>query len=376
MDEQILENEEIDISNIKFTKVAKNNYIFLINGKNVLIQNYNIEENYSYILKGKISKIEYKNYKLSWYLFLKSKNIVYEMKSIEFINKFSRIDNILFRIKNFISSGKENYKKIIPLLLISENNYDQSSVVEKLKSISIYHLFVISGFHITLISKLLKKILTFIKLDFFYSLFIWILFVLFYLLILNFAISALRAFIFLLFLEINGKLLKNKFSKIEILLFTALLFIFVNFYIIFSFSFILTFLITLNILYILEFNIKSKLLNTFFISFTSSFLSYFILNLTKKYDYNVLSTFNSIIFSWIVSLFYAISIFLIFWKDFLNYLSWLFLKLIDYYINFQVFLKINLDFLFFLNIIFIYFVSLESIRIKIFNNYKIFTYKE
>ncbi|MGZ9428991.1 MAG0480 family ComEC-like protein [Mycoplasma sp. 1012] len=354
----------IEKNNIQFYKLSKKSFFFDFESRKVLINYPDIQENALYNAKLEIAKIENNNEKLSWNLFLKSKNILYKVQKVLYLNFQEKHFSFLDNIKQYILSGKENYAKIVPMLLIGEKTNESNEIVKIIKDLSIYHLFVISGFHIGLINLFIKKIFNFLKIKeiWFFIFFFFFCFV--YLMILDFSISSVRAFVFIIFNYINLKLLKNKFNRIEILIFIALIFIIININVIFSVSFILTFLITLNILFILEFKIKNKFLNILLISISSNIIGFLIINIVDLTHYNILSILNSVVFSPIISILYIFSFIFIWNKEILDFISLVFIYIVKWFYPYQYYVNLNFSFIISLIVICNYFLILNIINFK------------
>ncbi|MGZ9413474.1 MAG0480 family ComEC-like protein [Mycoplasma sp. Z386] len=354
----------IEKNNIQFYKLSKKSFFFDFESQKVLINYPNIQENALYNAKLEIVKIENSSEKLSWNLFLKSKNILYKVQKVLYLNFQEKNFSFLDNIKQYILSGKENYVKIVPMLLIGEKTNESNEIIKIIKDLSIYHLFVISGFHIGLINIFIKKIFNFLKIKEIWLFIFFFLFCFFYLMILDFSISSVRAFVFIIFNYINLKLLKNKFNRIEILIFIALIFIIININVIFSVSFILTFLITLNILFILEFKIKNKFLNILLISISSNIIGFLIINIVDLTHYNILSILNSVVFSPIISILYIFSFIFIWNKEILDFISLVFIYIIKWFYPYQYYINLNFSFIISLIVICNYFLILNIINFK------------
>ncbi len=350
-------NDKIFIKN----KLFKNNYIFEYDNKKILIFSKNIKENLIYSANLQIKKINSDEVMRD---FLYSNNIYYKVVKINNFLYKNEHENFLITIKKFILNSKNNYLKFVPLLLLGKNHLENNELINILKKINIYHLFVISGFHIAFIKIFFEKIFNFLKIKYFIFIIFCTIFLLFYLLILDFSVSALRAFIFLILLEVNKKIFLKKYKNYEILIFTGFIFIIQNIYIVYSISFILSFFISLVIIFITNLKIKNKFMNLIVISTVANISSFLILNFFNVYNYNVLSVFNSIIFSPLISLLYSL-FFLLFWaKDFIDYICGYLLKLLIFYEQFQIIYQIYLSkwLIFILSILFFWFLPLINLK--------------
>nr|WP_165001327.1 ComEC/Rec2 family competence protein [Mesomycoplasma neurolyticum] len=317
-------------------EIFKDNFLLEYKNKKILIFSKNIRQNSFYfadLLIEKINNDPKNNYWFSQEIFYK----VSKINKLEFANKNI---NFLTQIQDFILNSKKNYLKFIPLLLLGKNYLENNEVVNILKKIQIYHLFVISGFHIGFIKVIFFKFLSWTKIKNWIIFILFLIFSFFYLTILNFPISAIRAFVFLFLIEINKNIFNKKYKNYEILIFVGLVFIVKNIYIIFSISFILSFFISLIIILIINLKIKSKILNFIFISIFANIASFFILNFFGNYNYNVFSIFNSIIFTPFISFFYIFTLIFFWSKNFLDFICGNILYFLTIISNYQIIIEI------------------------------------
>ncbi|WGI36322.1 MAG0480 family ComEC-like protein [Mesomycoplasma lagogenitalium] len=353
----VLLDEKIDI-NTHFQKLNQSEFTFKYKNFDILIKDKNISENYIYNGQFIIEKIDFSLQTNSKMMYLKSKNIFYQVQKINFIKEIKVNDSIILKIKNFLNNDKFYYSKFVPLLLIAEYGNDEKELLDILKKVGIYHIFVISGFHIVLIKTLIEKFFKLLKMKNGYGFITFTSFTLIYLIILNFPVSALRAFIFLLFKEFNKKILKNKFTNIELLTFIALIFFINNIFVIYSYSFILSFFITLIILLINQIKIKNNVFKLLLISVLASIFSTIILNYNSLAQYNLLSSINSILIAPVVSILYILC-FLCFWYvDFLDILFNIFFIFLKYYAMWQIFIDVSLHFVLSSSIIALFFIAI------------------
>lgn len=124
-------------------------------------------------------------------------------------------------------------KDEIGLIIFGINSDNIDDLYQSLINLSLIHLFVISGFHFNFLYLSLKKVLKKDALTF--------PFLMFYLYMLDFSISATRSLLFLLYKKIDKK---KKINNIQILSLISLFFIIINPYVIFYSSFILTFVLS------------------------------------------------------------------------------------------------------------------------------------
>ncbi|MBN3535022.1 MAG0480 family ComEC-like protein [Mycoplasma procyoni] len=312
-----------------------NSLYFSHKSLNVLILDKKIDPFSVYDFEFKIEKIETNENLRKNLNYYKSLNIFYYASELK-IQKTYHLDFSFKReVFNYFNDSPQNFKKIVSLLLVAQSQ-DSKDIQKILKDFSIYHLFVVSGFHMGIIKIFIYKLFFFIKRKEQLKFSFFVIFSLSYLFILSFPISALRAFIFIIAIQLNKFVLKQRFSKLQILIFIALAFIIYNPFIIYSYSFILSFLITLNIILVLQLKIKSKVLNLVLISIVANLSSLLVINVSINTTYNLLAIINSIIFSPIISVFYVVSIVFIWNKDFLDFLSFLVIELLEFLKNYQL----------------------------------------
>lgn len=158
--------------------------------------------------------------------YLKNNGIYYIFKMQSF-KKIKNNTNILYFLKqkvvNRINSFKYSSSYIFSFIL-GDASYISDNDMNSYRKIGIAHLFSISGMHISLIILLLSKFLNKTN-KIFKNIFI-VLFMLFYLFLINFSVTALRACLFALFLRFNKK--KNLFSNIEIVVIVYIILLIIN----------------------------------------------------------------------------------------------------------------------------------------------------
>lgn len=221
-------------------------YIIKINGESIFLNSkQELLENFSYKLDSNATLLTNSDF----HLYLKSKKIFYEIKT-EFIEKNQVINNLKLTIKDYINDASDFYKIYMNALILGNKSSIDSNIIEKIYSLNIIQLFVVSGLHFNVIFYALSKVLKFLKIRNHFTIFLVFSLMFFYLYILNFNISSLRAFFSILLIYINKMFLKNKVPKIKIHTFIMFLFFSFNFYIIYSISFIFSF----SIVYIIYLN--------------------------------------------------------------------------------------------------------------------------
>ncbi|MGL5590495.1 MAG: MAG0480 family ComEC-like protein [Metamycoplasmataceae bacterium] len=348
--------------NYRITQVISSGYVIKKNSQKILLKTKNIF-NIDDLITISSSDIEsLKDKKDQYDYYLKSLGIKYVANKIV----ASKIDNktsIRAKVLNYFEDGPEFYVNYVSLVLLGKKTDLNKNLYEKIKYISILHLFTISGFHINLLMIIILKLLTTFKLKRIVANYLGFILILIYLYILNFPISSLRAIIFLILCFINKEYLKNKFNKINILSLIMLIMFIINPFVVFSLSFIFTFLITFSILFVAD--IKNKKMKNLSIIF-ASYLSSLVVSVVINGWLNIFGIINSIVFSPILVINYIITIFTFPFKEQLNsyYISIDFIINIFYKNSFIVNVNINNQFIDF------YYLSLFSI-ISIVKHYNI-----
>ncbi len=309
----------------KISQVISSGYVISKDNNKILLKSKNIF-NIDDLINVRTTNIEDLRLKKDKYSsYLKSLNIKYIATNVKLFKVDEKI-SIRAKMMNYLLEGPDFYIKYISLILIGKKNDLNKDLYEKIKYISVLHLFVISGFHINLLMIIILFIFKKIKIKKTIGQFIGFLIIFIYLYFLDFPISSLRAFLFLIFCFINRELLNNKFEKIDILSFVMLILFVYNPFVVFSLSFVFTFLITFSILFIIDVkNKKIKLALIILISYLCSTILFIYINGWV----NILGLINSIIFSPITAVNYVISILGFPFKTYLNY----YYMVIDYIIN-------------------------------------------
>lgn len=225
---------------------------------------------------------------------------------------------------------------------------------QQLTDLSIVHLFALSGLHIHILNNLLKNILRFIVSDRFIDYFVIVLIGL-YVYIIPINISFIRAYLVMLL----SVLFKGYLNKLDCLSIVTVLMLLINPYIIFSLSFIFSYLIYFIIL----------LLNQ---SQYFNLLVYFgslPIILTIQYRINILSLFLGVILAPLISLLYQMIWIYVLLGDFVKPV----VRIIIYFLNniiifcndFSIFINFSKPTLFFiLSYYFVYFKIILKINIK------------
>lgn len=182
---------------------------------------------------------------------------------------------------NYLARSPAIYQNYALLMLMGIKTKANAMIYNLATNLNIIHLFVISGFHISLLFFVCYKFLIICKLKTRAAQIMALVFCFFYLVLLRFPMAATRAFIILLLNFCNKHFWSNRFSKVTLLTLTLLLFALVNPYQITNIGFILTFLATYMLyfgLIIFPKNTKKRQLKISFLLYFSTFLIIATLN--------------------------------------------------------------------------------------------------
>ena len=238
----------------------------------------------------------YKNY-------LKRRGIYY-LISIEQLSKLPKRQDLFYVIKNSIIDRIDMCKKskaYLRVFILGDNSLLKTDVLNSYRENGVSHLLAISGMHISLLSGIILFLLKRIKISFFIRYVVTIIFFLFYLCLLGFSASVMRAVVLFTLLGIN-KLLKIGIPSIYLLFLTLCLSLFFNPYFIYDVGFQFSFTVSLS-LFLIQDLLKSKkyLQSTLFVSFIS-FLVSFPISIYYFYQVNIFSVFYNLLFVPFVSI--------------------------------------------------------------------------
>lgn len=301
-----LNNQSID-GNFKVIKTFNSSFLINYNGANILIyskQKYELNEYLK--ITGTVHKInELSSFNITnvTYLYINKPQIERIGTNIDRLGKIINSNNISSHFLNLFLYGK------------SKN----TELNETIRELNIAHFFTISGFHFGIIYLILNKLFSKIKIlnNFKFSIF-FVLFI--YLLILGFPISAFRAFLFLLLIEINKKFFKDKYENLTILSAIAIIFILFNTNLLFNYSFVMSFTITFVILIVNKIfkNIKHYWLKTILITLCA-YISSLSITITFNEKISLFGYIYQLFFMPILTVSYLVSLFFFWTKYFINY---------------------------------------------------------
>ena len=274
-----------------------------VKGKERIICNLyfnTIEEKEEYMKKIKLGQTVYlegvmkepsqntNKYLFNYKKYLLSKKIYYTFT----IKKIDINENISmqYKIKNSLIDRIEKLNSpYLYAFILGDTSFIESSIKSTYQSNGISHLLAISGMHITLLFSTIYRLLEKIKRTKFNILFVFIL-LFFYLFLVNFTPSSIRAGLMFIVL-----LLFKKMKSYKVLIFIFALLISINPYYVYNIGFLLSFIVSFYILLfndLIKGNYFQKLLMTSLIAFIAS-MPVIIYNYNSI---NLLSVFLNLIF--------------------------------------------------------------------------------
>ncbi len=274
-----------------------------VKGKERIICNLyfnTIEEKEEYMKKIKLGQTVYlegvmkepsqntNKYLFNYKKYLLSKKIYYTFT----IKKIDINENISmqYKIKNSLFDRIEKLNSpYLYAFILGDTSFIDSSIKSTYQSNGISHLLAISGMHITLLFSTIYRLLEKIKRTKFNILFVFIL-LFFYLFLVNFTPSSIRAGLMFIVL-----LLFKKMKSYKVLIFIFALLISINPYYVYNIGFLLSFIVSFYILFfndLIKGNYFQKLLMTSLIAFIAS-MPVIIYNYNSI---NLLSVFFNLIF--------------------------------------------------------------------------------
>lgn len=312
---QIIEQEIVVISK------NKNYYFVQFNNKRYLLYKNNYDFEVGQKLTSTFTITEFnpqsKNF---WY----SKFILGLIK----LNNYHKNDIKLSWIDKFFNLNfftKDSYKNMTLTLLFGKVDYD-SNILDISKNLGIVHLIVISGFHFNIVFRIFNKL--FSKLKFNLNIYFPLMFISVYFIFVNFSVSSLRAYLYIILVNLISLIKINNTSKYNfineklfIIYITLLISLLINPFFIFNISLWYSYLITILIIVFKRKSVTKKqiILNQVYI-FINSYLFSLLISLTTQNNFNILAIINIFIFSIVIE-----------FSIIFNLLFWFIPIIIDYY---------------------------------------------
>lgn len=253
--------------------------------------------------------------------------------------KVIKDENIFYKIKNkiikHIASYDKNIKTYLNLFILGDKSYLDSNTANAYKTNGIWHLFAISGMHISFIILVLDKILKNIR--FKKAIISSILF--YFMFITSFAASVMRSVIFYFLkniLDYWDISLDNK----RVLFLTAFIILLINPFMLYNTGFQYSFLITLSIM-LMSNKITGSYLKQIFKISLIAFIVSMPITINMNYEINLLSIFLNIFYVPLISIvIFPLSI-LVFILPFLSFLLNIFISLLEISTNIFYNLKLS-----------------------------------
>ncbi|WP_168388350.1 ComEC/Rec2 family competence protein [Mycoplasma marinum] len=238
-------------------------------------------------------------------------SIIYHSK----LKKISYDNNFIHNARRYLTTGPSWFKKMAPLFLLSMKTQENKGILMLAKKLSVIHLLIISGFHITLLYKILNRV--FKKMGVIFSNCTPIILIFFYLYFLNWSIPSLRAYLFLVFYVIFKKVFKFSCSSFDLIALAGICILLLNPYNINSVSFELTLFASITIMYINQFKFKYGITK-----YISIVVGVYLMTLPITIKINgfisIFGPLYSIALTPLVSLLYILSWILLPFKEWLN----------------------------------------------------------
>ena len=219
---------------------AKEKYIIVKNQKTkylMYVDDGPYYENDVVLVYGEVNKIE-KDLDIDVFEFetyIKNKRVFYKIDGKTSIELLTRNKKTSVLIKDLLTSKLYDESLLMTKMLVFNDKDADIESYENLRNINATHLFVVSGFHISFFFSLLCNLFPKRKnLGLGLSTFICLI----YIFLLDFSISATRAFISLLL----AKLFEKKLSSFDCLSIPGILFLLIEPLYVYNYSFILTFI--------------------------------------------------------------------------------------------------------------------------------------
>lgn len=286
----IIENLKVLESYQNYSIVGKNKTKFLIYNKE-----NNFQEGNEIFFKGEL--IDITNDFNTFHKYLNKQNVHYELQYSQFAIISSNVKSNVLIVNKLLKNKSEPSKSYLKLILFNIKDDANKELYNTFSIYSLTYLICISGFHINLLLAFFKKV--------FHNNAFSISIVVFYLYLLDFTISSYRAFLCYVFKKLNKKLNFN-LSNFDVISLIGVVLILINPNIMFSLSFIYSFLATLA-LEIFKLYKSNKILIPFYI-----YLINLPLLLISNYKLNLATVIFGMILGTPVSILYILSFLFLF----------------------------------------------------------------
>lgn len=225
--------------------------------------------------------------------YLNNKDI-YHLINIDNIIVISKNKNIYYKVKEFVYK-RLNHNKYLYTFIVGDKFYLSQEIKNSYQENGISHLFAISGMHITLLSNIILKLLSTLKVKENKRYLITSIILIFYLLIVGLSPSILRGVLFFIVFKYNN-LYYFYIKPTNLFILVLCISLLTNPKYIFEVSFQYSFLISFTLIYMSEFlSSKNYFISLIKTSIISSIVSLPI-SLYNFYSINVLSVIYNLLF--------------------------------------------------------------------------------
>lgn len=228
---------------------------------------------------------------------------IYKLLVADKVEIVSDKTSILYKIKNFFIKRTNNFSETsgyMQAFILGDKNYIDSDVYETFRTNGVTHLFAVSGMHISLLVFSLMGLLKKLKLKDNYVQLIIICFLFFYMFLIGFTASVVRASLLYILMIINKKININLNGLAVIYLLFMFLLIINPFYI-YDLGFIYSFLTSFGLI-LFNNKIKGSYIKKLFLVSLIATLFSLPVTLYNFYEFNLLTILNNIIIVPLVSL--------------------------------------------------------------------------
>ena len=334
-----------DIDNNKYILKEKNSRKYI---KTYINKNYNRGD--KILIKGNIYKFHHKMNELGYSEIRRnySNNIFYKIKTYS----SEKLDNgnILYKIQNsFISHCEKTLDKylsyenssILKSIILANTKYLDNDLKEDFRIAGISHILALSGLHIMIIMYFADLFLSIINISKVKRRVFALIIIYTYILFVGMPVGAIRSFIMSLILFLSF-IIKKKYSSLDALMLSAIINIFISPYVIFSLSFIMSYISVLSILLFYKRFISFFNENFFTKSIALTLSVSILLFPINIYYFNSFSVISFISNLLVIPL-YSISIILSFIIIIFSFLGIIISPFLNFIISFSVLLTKNIN---------------------------------
>ena len=233
-----------------------------------------------------INTFNYKQY-------LNNKNI-YHLINIDSIKVISKNRNIYYKVKEFVYK-RLNHNKCLYTFIVGDKFYLSQEIKNSYQENGISHLFAISGMHITLLSNIIMKILSILKVKEHKKYLITSILLFIYLLIVGITPSILRGVLFFIVFKYNN-LYYFYIKPTNLFILVLSISLLINPKYIFEVSFQYSYLISFTLIYMSEFLTSKNYFISLIKTSTISSIVSLPISLYNFYSINILSIIYNLFF--------------------------------------------------------------------------------